>query len=78
MRCADCKHYEPDADRAGYGHCSRWHHGYGVILSDVAPNEAWVEDDEGWGNLVGQEFGCVLFQTTSTAPRSISDPMLNR
>jgi hypothetical protein len=24
-------------------------------------NEAWVEDDEGWGNVVGPDFGCVLF-----------------
>jgi hypothetical protein len=62
VRCADCKHYDTTGHKNGYGHCERWHHGYGVDIRDVAENEAWVEDDEGWGNVVGPECGCVLFE----------------
>lgn len=68
MRCADCIHYETAGDTnppAGYGHCSRWHAGYDVVIFDVARNEAWIEDDEGWGNVVGPEFGCVLFEQSA-------------
>jgi hypothetical protein len=66
MRCADCKHFESQ-DRDGdtlkdYGHCSRWHEGYRIRPEQVQRNEAWVEDDEGWGNVVGPDFGCVLFE----------------
>lgn len=62
MRCADCKHFEADGSPAGFGHCSRWHEGYGIAESDMATNEALVENDEGWGNVVGPDFGCVLFE----------------
>lgn len=69
MRCAKCAHYQtgertrtlcvpPD----GYGHCGRWHQGYSVEMREVSSNEVLVEDDEGWGNIVGPEFGCVLFE----------------
>jgi hypothetical protein len=76
-RCRDCKHWTLEAQvpagRALYGepivprlgHCGRWHEGYGVRRDDVADNEAWVEDDEGWGNATGPDFGCVLFETRS-------------
>ena len=63
MRCADCKHWEASEKSPEYGHCSRWHEGYHLKIADVAKNEAWVEDDEGWGNVVGPDFGCVLFET---------------
>ena len=69
MRCGDCKHFEKEEGvsrfrdtQVGFGHCGRWHEGYLVEISDVASNEAWVEDDEGWGNVVGPDFGCVLFE----------------
>lgn len=45
-----------------YGYCTRWHEGYGVRMEDVALNEAWVENDEGWANVVGPDFGCVLHE----------------
>ena len=66
MRCNACKHFELIAVQEfakvpqGSGHCERWHEGYHV--DDMQPNEAWVENDEGWGNVVGPDFGCVLFE----------------
>ena len=67
MRCADCKHFEPETGALaklwpGHGHCSRWHQSYGENPAEMKPNDAWVESDEGWGNMVGPEFGCVLFE----------------
>ena len=67
MRCADCKHFETGTGLghrkvAGSGHCARWLHGYYIDPETMRRNEAWVEDDEGWGNVVGPEFGCVLFE----------------
>lgn len=65
MRCADCKYFEA-AERAdrwpGSGHCTRWTQGYGWDAALMKPNDAWVECDEGWGNFVGPDFGCVLFE----------------
>jgi hypothetical protein len=69
--CKDCKHFEPIEVQQftkvpkGSGHCGRWYEGYHVDA--MQPNEAWVENDEGWGNVVGPEFGCVLFETKDSA-----------
>ena len=60
MRCGDCKFFEIDEGNPAFGHCSRWHEGYKDI--DMKHNEVHVENDEGWGNIVGAEFGCVLFE----------------
>jgi hypothetical protein len=68
MRCADCKYFDKEDGRpdvlAGSGRCTRWKEGYRnhVPPGWMQPNEAWVENDEGWGNVVGPEFGCVLFR----------------
>lgn len=67
MRCADCEHFEPNTDAVsnlwpGSGHCCRWHQSYSDNAKDMKPNDAWVESDEGWCNMVGPEFGCVLFK----------------
>lgn len=71
-RCATCKHFQPQ-ERAshsgstpiplGIGSCSRWHTGYGTI--ELASNEVRVEDDEGWGMMMGPYFGCVLHEPKS-------------
>ena len=66
MRCAGCKHFERGIkyghpDWPGSGHCARWTDAYGANAKALKPNECWVESDEGWGNIVGPEFGCVLF-----------------
>ena len=72
MRCADCKHFvlrgSPQdvntyvADDPPFGRCIRWHAGYRLPDDGLQLNEAWVENDEGWANVVGPEFGCVLFE----------------
>ncbi len=67
MRCADCRYFEQSNEAHGYlgmenfGHCGRWHEGY-HLEAPLSPNEAWVENDEGWGSVVGPDFGCVLFE----------------
>jgi hypothetical protein len=58
LTCATCKHFTPES--SGFGSCAKWHRGYGVLLEDMAINEVLVEDDEGWGMLVGPCFGCIL------------------
>lgn len=63
-QCRTCKYFEfPHWDGPeNLGRCKRWHVGYHVNETDVANNEAWVEDDEGWGMRLGPEFGCVLHE----------------
>lgn len=65
-RCADCKSYEHNENGDGYGHCARWERGYAD--RSIGKNEAWVENDEGWCNVVGPEFGCVLFDAKASSP----------
>lgn len=69
-RCRTCKHWTQqteafDIATRRLGTCERWRRGYGVESADVADNEALVEDDEGWGNLTGPDFGCVLHEVKS-------------
>jgi hypothetical protein len=63
--CKTCKHFEfPHWDGPPHlGRCKRWHVGYRVEEASVGQNEAWVEDDEGWGMRLGPDFGCVLHET---------------
>lgn len=68
-RCKDCKHYEPirKVSHSGsglLGYCGRWHQGYGSS-DEVKSNEVIVENDEGWGAMMGPEFGCVLWEARS-------------
>lgn len=64
MRCKDCKHFVPDQNRVGFGECTRWRVGYND--EGLALNECLVEGDEGWGMLIGEEFGCVLYEPRQT------------
>ena len=50
-----------------FGNCSRWAKGYGD--DPLADNEVIVEDDEGWGAVMGPQFGCVLWQGRVTLPK---------
>lgn len=76
MKCRRCIYFEPLRDAAclneeemgrSFGHCSRWHHGASVSETTVRRDEAWVEDREGWGNVVGIDFGCSLFESAEIA-----------
>ena len=67
-RCKTCKHFTPDPKQGPYGSCERWQAGYYhyAKISDLLPlNEVRVENDEGWGAIMGPEFGCVLWETAS-------------
>lgn len=72
-RCETCKHWEPDrptdapvpgwpAARRDMGTCRRWSHGYDREYLALPVDGCHVEDDEGWGNMVGAQFGCVLHE----------------
>ena len=60
-RCKDCKHVE-SGDREGDLTCGhpKFVFGYGEEL--VSPDGLVIEHDEGWGWIVGPEFGCVHFE----------------
>jgi hypothetical protein len=64
--CRNCAFFNPDKDRIPYGSCERWNVGYGYAGTGpfkMPLNEVVVEDDEGWGMLVGPDFGCVLWKS---------------
>jgi hypothetical protein len=83
-RCRDCMHFDAHTvdDETGYreaperfpgwGSCERWHMGY-ADPDPIEPNGCWVENDEGWGNYVGPEFGCVLFERRRPAAKGVSE-----
>ena len=68
--CGTCAHFVPEAKSPPFGSCVRWHQGYGVQLEDVACNEVLVENDEGWGMIMGPDFGCVLHAARPNAATS--------
>jgi hypothetical protein len=62
--CKDCRfwsEYTIDPSRRLRG-CERWKDGYRFKFEDIQNNEVNVENDEGWGALMGPDFGCVLFE----------------
>lgn len=68
-RCETCIHFRPEADyplggpRHDIGTCTRWARGYHPDLYSALPDDGClVEDDEGWGCIVGIRFGCVLHE----------------
>ena len=64
--CKTCKHFRPgsykDERGKGFGHCERWRYGYRERVEDCPTNELIVENDEGWGAIMGPDFGCVLWE----------------
>lgn len=62
-KCSTCRHFTPE--ESGFGSCARWRMGYGISADELASDEALVENDEGWGMLVGPDFGCVLHNSTA-------------
>ncbi len=61
--CKTCKHFEwEEWNPKEYGSCKRWHKGYDQDRPKLASNEVIVEDDEGWGMMMGPDFGCVLHE----------------
>lgn len=71
-RCGSCKFWEQDkpgpmsvdwVPREDMGTCRKWTRGYGEPdYADIPADGCHVEDDEGWGCMVGAKFGCVLWE----------------
>lgn len=68
MKCSHCRFFSNRPHEGapsiipGSGHCTRWHSSYQepeTVTSDMV----WVEFDEAWGNVVGPDFGCILFES---------------
>lgn len=67
--CRNCTFWRPrDNTRLGgtenLGECGRWRHEVSGNFdkSTVPANGVVTEYDEGWGALMGPEFGCVLWE----------------
>lgn len=64
MKCKHCRHFNLDDEyKNGWGACRRWTFSYQdhPKLREKS-NEIQVEIDEGWGAMMGPDFGCVLFE----------------
>jgi len=66
-RCKDCKWARvalPNIEHRKYLTCDspKLLKGYSHMPSNVAPDGALVENDEGWAIVVGPDFGCVNFE----------------
>jgi len=70
-RCKDCKHYEvkdhpysplPRGVVSGSCRHPKFLLGYLHNFADMVPDGLWIEEDEGWGWIVGPEFGCIHFE----------------
>ena len=60
LKCKTCVHYVREGD--GFGSCLSPTIERGYLNPDDRPSKshhALVEDDEGWGIQVGEDFGCV-------------------
>lgn len=66
QRCKNCRHFS-NIESPPYGECGRWNRGYRFDHDRMPLNEVLVEDDEGWGMVVGPDFGCVLFEEGHSA-----------
>ncbi len=66
--CRNCKHFDlDDKYKNGWGACRRWMYSYQHLPKLRAKsNEIQVEFDEGWGAMMGPDFGCVLFEESET------------
>lgn len=59
-KCKDCRHYQPEC----YGpdcECPKMIYGYGNSHT-LQSDEVAIETDEGWGIIIGPEFGCIHFE----------------
>lgn len=71
MHCKDCKHYDPE----GFGpDCTHplFQGGYGKLPEDreedIKDRGIQFETDEGWGMIIGPNFGCIHFEAKDAGP----------
>ena len=64
MKCKDCKFFTANSFR-GMGSCDSqfMESGYHGQSKETEDRGIVTEDDEGWGFHVGQNFGCVNFES---------------
>lgn len=66
--CRNCKFYTPNVPKTdrqqafGTIRCESPKFKYGYGYEQIAKDEIVVENDEGWGANIGEEFGCIHFQ----------------
>lgn len=66
--CRSCRYFRVSGDGtyttglAPLGECCRWRVGY-RSMEETPMNEVQVEGDEGWGAIMGPDFGCVLWES---------------
>lgn len=77
MNCKNCKHFRRISVFQGSCINNNFKTGYvpkftGYDTDDcydnVHPNQILIEDDEGWGFRVGEDFGCIHFETGDKLP----------
>ena len=63
--CMNCKHFKPLAHN-NMGSCqnvANFHIGYSTPSDEqITISGAIIEGDEGWGWMVGRNFGCIHFE----------------
>lgn len=64
MNCKNCAHYDVSDPNRPTCHHPKFKFGYYGIesVNDIDADGLAIEDDEGWGWIVGPEFGCVHFE----------------
>lgn len=66
--CKNCKHFKyqnseyEEKGVSGTCNCEKFIMGY--HNPPIQSDEVLVEDDEGWGFIVGEDFGCIHFKET--------------
>ena len=79
MHCKDCKHFTKNDELSGNCDNDKFVTGYGNKFCDyganrekgyfnsmIEPDGVMLEDDEGWGFIVGKDFGCIHFEKITT------------
>lgn len=61
MRCKLCVHYKPHHSYTQFMVCVSSHITKGYVQMKPSIDGVHVEDDEGWGMIVGPDYGCVHF-----------------
>ena len=67
MECKNCKYFSSEGDFSGTSTNDNFKIGYDysfekIEFNKAEPNQVIVEGDEGWGFIVGKNFGCIHFE----------------
>lgn len=60
ITCDKCNFWEQEKEKnLGVCDCDKFKQGYYYNFEDIADDEIWVENDEGWAFYTGPKFGCI-------------------